>query len=191
MMPPQNDPSEWLFLAATISSMVVAFFPNLLKFHKNPELPISIEERTVISSKDSLYHARIKPKYSILVAIVIMFFVSVMIIKYNNQLLALVTSLACVLAICVPLLDMKIKEVAVSDNGLCVSNFIHTIMVPFHEIKVVKAGNSRATAGYVTVVFTNKTTFGRKIYFRPVDICHVKKILEPYGLKLEGLFKSC
>ena len=72
--------------------------------HK-PELPIRTEGKIVISTKETFYHSRIKPRFSILVAIVAIIFLG-LILSYENKLLALLTLVTSSFAIAVPLLDM-------------------------------------------------------------------------------------
>lgn len=181
-MTTQNNPSEWLFLAANLSCLAAGIIPGLLKMPRKPELPIRTDGKVVISTKETFYHARLKPRFSILVAIVAIIFLG-LILSYDNKLLALLTLVTSSFAIAVPLLDMRIKEVSVVDEGLLVSDFSKSETVPFSKIKEVKAGNTRATAPYVFVEFDAKGSFGEKIYFRPVDLLEIKRILEPLGVK--------
>jgi hypothetical protein len=118
-----------------------------------------------------------------LVAVVAIFFVGLILVRYDNKLLALLTLVTCSFAVALPLLDMKIKEVSVVDQGLLVSDFSKSEMVPFSDIKEVKAGNTRATAPYVFVEFATRGSFGEKIYFRPVDRLEIKRIVESVGVK--------
>lgn len=181
-MTTQNNPSEWLFLAANLSCLAVGVIPGLLKMSHKPESPIRTEGKVVISTKETFYHARLKPRFSILVAVVAIIFLGLM-LNYDNKLLTLLTLVTSAFAIAVPLLDMRIKEVSVVDKGLLVSDFSKSEMVQFSDIKEVKAGNTRATAPYVFVEFAAKGSFGKKIYFRPVDRLEIKRILESLGVK--------
>lgn len=181
-MTTQNNLSEWLFLAANLSCLAVGIIPGLLKMPHKPELPIRTEGKVVISTKETFYHARLKPRFSILVAVVAIIFLGLM-LNYDNSLLALLTLVTSAFAIAVPLLDMRIKEVSVVDQGLLVSDFSKSETVPFSDIKEVKAGNTRATASYMFVEFAAKGSFGEKIYFRPVDRLEIKRILELLGVK--------
>ena len=181
-MTTQNNPSEWLFLAASLSCLAAGMIPGLLKLPKKPELPLVTDDKVVISTKETFYHARVKPRFSILVAIIAIFFVGLL-LRHDNKLLALITLATSSFAIAMPLLDMRIKEVSVVDKGLLVTDFSKSETVPFSNIKEVKAGNTRATAAYVFVEFDSKGTFGNKIYFRPVDRLEIKRTLEPHGIK--------
>jgi hypothetical protein len=118
-MTTQNNPSEWLFLAANLSCLAAGIIPGFLKMPHKPELPIRTEGKVVISTKKTFYHARLKPRFSILVAIVAIIFLG-LILSYDNKLLALMTLVTSSFAIAVPLLDMRIKEVSVVDQGLLV-----------------------------------------------------------------------
>jgi hypothetical protein len=181
-MTTQNNPSEWLFLAANLSCLAAGIIPGLLKLPRKPELPIKTEGKIVLSTKETFYHARLKPRFSFLVAVIAIIFVGLM-LRHDNKLLALITLVTTLFAIAAPLLDMRIKEVSVVDEGLLVSDFSRVEMVPFSNIKEVKAGNTKATAPYVFVEFAAKGSFGEKIYFRPVDRPEIKKILESLGVK--------
>jgi len=186
-MTTQNNPSEWLFLAANLSCLAVGIIPGLLKMPHKPELPIRTEGKVIISTKETFYHARLKPRFSILVAIVAIIFLG-LILSYDNKLLALMTLVTSSFAFAVPLLDMRIKEVSVVDQGLLVSDFSKSEMIPFSGIKEVKAGNTRATAPYVFVEFASKGSFGKKIYFKPVDRLELKRIIESVGVKFVDSF---
>ena len=182
----QNDLSGWLFGIANISCLAIGLFPTLLKLRRKPEMPIKTGGKVIISSKETFYHVCVKPRFSYLIAIVAIFFVSLMILKYDDGLLALITLVSCSFAMAVPLLDMKIKEVAVIDSGLEISNFAKSIIVPFPEIKKVKAGDTRATAGYLFVEFNTDLAFGKKIYFLPVDRGEIEKIFKTKGINFEN-----
>lgn len=186
-MTTQNNPSEWLFVAANLSCLAAGIIPGLLKLPRKPELPIKTEGKVAISTKETFYHSRLKPRFSILVTVIAILFVG-LILSNGDKLLALLTLVTSSFAIAVPLLDMRIKEVSVVDEGLLVSDFSKSETVPFSNIKEVKAGNTRATAPYVFVEFDTKRLFGKKIYFRPVDRLEIKRILEPLGVKFIDSF---
>lgn len=187
----QSIAPEWLFVSAVFSSMVIAFLPSFLKFPSKGDPLVTINNQTFISTKESYYYARVKPKYAIGVAIVALIHISLILFVYKNQDLALFTFLACIFPICYPLVDIKIKEVAIADGNLVVSDFVKTIEIPLSNIKEITAGNSRANIGYAIVTLVKKAEFGKKIYFRPADIRDLKKLLELHGVRLEGLFKNC
>ncbi|WP_224958146.1 ATP-binding protein [Geomonas subterranea] len=181
-MTTQSGPSEWLFLGANLSCLAVGIIPGLLKLPRKPELPSKSEGKVVLSTKETFYHARLKPRFSILVAVVAIIFVGLM-LRDDDKLLALMTVITSSFAFVIPLLDMRIKEVSVVDEGLLVLDFSRSEKVPFSCISEMKAGNTKATAPYMFVKFNSKGSFGNKIYFRPVDRIEIKKILEPLGVK--------
>ena len=182
-MTTQNNPSEWLFLAANLSCLAVGIIPGLLKLPRKSELPLKNDGKVLISTKETFYHARLMPRFSILVAIVAIYFVSLMILRHDDKLLTLLTLVTCTFSVAAPLMNMKIKEVAIVDGGLLVSDFSKSVTVPFSQIKEVRAGSARATTAYVFVEFDSKGPFGKKIYFLPVNRLEIKKLLEPLGVK--------
>jgi len=92
---------------------------------------------------------------------------------------------AGMLALC----DFEKKEVALTDNGVIISNFKVSILVPYDEIKEFRLGDSKATVGSIIVTFMSKTPFGNKIYFKPVvDLRETKRLLQLAGVRLEGGF---
>ena len=181
-MTTQNNPSECLFLAAFISCLAAGMIPGLVKLPRKPELPLETEGKIVISTKETYYHSRLKPRFSILIAVIAIFFVGLILSK-GDKWLALLTLVTSSFTIALPILEMRIKEVSIVDNGLMVSDFSKSETVPFSNIKEVKAGNARATAAYVFVEFVSKGIFGKKIYFRPVDRLEIKRAFEPHGIK--------
>jgi hypothetical protein len=187
-MTPNKDSTEWLFLVSFLLCLAVGLLPNIWRFPKKSELPIPEDIYPTISIEETFYHAKVKPIYSILIAIIALSFTSLLKFVYNNDALALLTFLICGFSTVIPLLDIKIKKVAVSEKGLVISNFTQTIVVPYHNIKKIKAGNTRATGGYTIVTFNDRTQFGKTIYFRSVDLRKIKNLLEPFGVRLEGLF---
>lgn len=138
-MTTQNNPAEWLFLAAFLSCLAVGLLPALLKRPRKSELPLKKDGKVIISTKETFYHARLMPRFSMLIAVVALFFVSVMILRYDDKLLTFLTLVTCLFSAMVPLVNMKIKEVAVVDGGLLVSDFSKSVTVPFSQIKEVKS----------------------------------------------------
>jgi len=190
IMTPKNDPSELMFFVSFLSCLTVGLLPSFWIFPKKSEWPIPDHDYPTISINETFYHAKIKPRYSILVAIMAFTFTCLIKFVYHNDLLALITLAICGFSAVIPLLDMKIKRVSVSDVGLVISDFSQTIVVPFHEIKRFKAGNTKATGGYTIVTFNARTQFGRSIYFRSINLGKIKNLLEPAGIKLDGVFND-
>lgn len=182
-MTTQNISQEWLFVAAFFMCLAVGLIPGLLKHPRKSEMPLEMDGKVVISTKETFYHARLMPRFSILLAVIAIFFVTWMITRYDEKLLTLLTAAMCLFSLALPLINMKIKEVAIVDGGLSITDFLRSVTVPFSQIKEVKAGRSRATAAYVFVEFEAKGPFGKKIYFMPVNRLEIKKRLGPLGVK--------
>jgi len=177
---------EWLFLVAILSSMAVGLLPALLKSPIRPEPPLKTGEKVVISIKNSFYQAKMLPRFSILSAVIAICFVALIYFKFNDLPLALATLAACSFAVALPLINMKIKDVAVTDNGLLISDFSTSTIVPFADIKAITTRSGRAVAAYVFVEFDHKGPFGKKIYFIPVDRRKIKQLLMPHGVTFDG-----
>lgn len=145
-------------------------------------MPLEKDGKVVISTKETFYHVRVMPRFSILIAVIATLFVAFMLIQYENKPLTLLTAVACLFTVTAPLINMKLKEVAIVDEGLLITDFSRSVTVPFSQIKEVKAGSGK-TAAYVFVEFNFKGLFGKKIYFMPVNKLEIKKVLGSRGVK--------
>jgi len=71
---------------------------------------------------------------------------------------------------------MRLTKVAVSDDGLIVSNFFREIMVPFRDIETVK-GSIFLSPDFIWVSFRRPTELGERIVFMP------KRLQWPFSAK--------
>jgi hypothetical protein len=77
----------------------------------------------------------------------------------------------------------KFKRVALDDTSLHVSNFVHEIVVPFHDVDRVSERLRPLRA--VVLEFTQDTRFGRRIEFSPLGFSHPPPP-HPFVLELEN-----